>query len=55
MHKLFLDGGSCFSSPCINDEERTLYCATLRGRVVAVDLVRMACILLHGLELKFHY
>ena len=39
VHRLFLGGGACFSSPSISSEAGTLYCATLQGRLVAVDLV----------------
>lgn len=40
VHRVFPGGGSCFSSPCINSLTGALQCATLEGRVVAVDLVR---------------
>ena len=39
VHKVFLGGGSCFSSPCVDSHRGVLYAATLRGVVAAVDKV----------------
>lgn len=39
VHKVFLGGGACFSSPCIDLHRGLVYAATLQGTVAAVDKV----------------
>ena len=39
VHRVFLGGGSCFSSPCLDLHRGLVYAATLRGNVVAVNKV----------------
>ena len=41
MYKVYLGGGSCFSSPCIDPHRGLVYAATLQGTVTAVDKVNM--------------
>ena len=40
VRKVLVDGGSCFSSPCIDSQRNLVYIATLRGTVSAVDKVK---------------
>ena len=41
VHRVFLGGGSCFSSPCLDIHRGLVYAATLRGNLIAVDKVRI--------------
>lgn len=45
VHKVFLGGGSCFSSPCVDSHRGVVYATTLCGAVTAVDKVSSISVL----------
>ncbi len=39
VHKVYPGGGSCFATPCVDPTTGLVYCATLQGRVAAINVV----------------
>ena len=40
VHKVYLDGGSCFSSPSFSMDQSSVYIGTLKGSLFSINVVR---------------
>ena len=39
VHKVYLDGGSCFSSPSFSVDQSSVYIGTLKGGLFSINVV----------------